>query len=774
MVGDVTPSGSYRIRSMSIAIMLVLTTISLTAFTSSAVGANQNDMNSGGDLPDNSTSISNLSTLNLSGNAPYSSGNYYSELDVGDDQDWFAVQLNSNEDLTVRISYNATYTSANGSSYTNDFELWMYNANMSTMGSSIANNPETVTSNGTGVAHGGTIYIKILRYSGYGSYTTNVWTHNSSSTGGTGGGNGSTGSTCSGSGTLVSDILEPNDATSSATQASILPLSCTGLSIHTTTDDDYFRVDMLAGVTYYANITFIGINGDIDTEWDSSTGSYIDSSGGTGNVESMSYSSSINQTTYLRVYGYSGDTNVYDISITTDLPGGGQSFETVAVTMNNITNATLQFSGLTVGDTYLYNYTTYQSINNGSEYWGTSLNGSFNATGTTMMVNITVQSGMEYESQFCVVSELKNSAGVPYNSAFDCIYIEMIETVVTSSTTGTIQATNLSVNTDYKLRWIVYDYDEFQANLTASGDVDAAVTHSAVDQVNLTFTTNTSSSKTWQITWNGPTTLNEHGFAAILSFNNSQVNLSNSDGFVGFHDEEFTPQLPTMLIDSYSTSTTSATNDISLKGNDLVVNDQYKYQLLVTDSSGASLTSSSLTSFTATAQNMSMPTYTYNTPNASGIYCAVVNLYSIANVQLIGDSDCFSLTFDDDNDGVQNEYDLCANTTAGAVVDLNGCELSQRDTDGDGYNDLVDAFPSDSSQYSDIDGDGYGDNQSGNAPDQFPLDNTQWSDQDGDGYGDNSWGNASDAFPYDPTQWSDQDGDGYGENPWGNASDAFP
>ena len=68
---------------------------------------------------------------------------------------------------------------------------------------------------------------------------------------------------------------------------------------------------------------------------------------------------------------------------------------------------------------------------------------------------------------------------------------------------------------------------------------------------------------------------------------------------------------------------------------------------------------------------MSMPTYTYNTPNASGIYCAVVNLYSIANVQLIGDSDCFSLTFDDDNDGVPNEYDL-ENTSAGAVVDTNG------------------------------------------------------------------------------------------------------
>ena len=68
-----------------------------------------------------------------------------------------------------------------------------------------------------------------------------------------------------------------------------------------------------------------------------------------------------------------------------------------------------------------------------------------------------------------------------------------------------------------------------------------------------------------------------------------------------------------------------------------------------------------------------------------------------------------SLTLDDDNDGVSNEYDLCANTTAGASVDQYGCELSQKDTDGDGYNDLIDAFPFDSSQYSDMDGDGYGD-----------------------------------------------------------------
>ena len=73
---------------------------------------------------------------------------------------------------------------------------------------------------------------------------------------GTGGGGGSSVTNCTGAGTLTSDILEPNDATTTATQASLLPLSCTGLSIHTTTDQDVFEVDMIAGVTYYTNITF--------------------------------------------------------------------------------------------------------------------------------------------------------------------------------------------------------------------------------------------------------------------------------------------------------------------------------------------------------------------------------------------------------------------------------------------------------------------------------------------------------------------------------------
>ncbi len=155
-----------------------------------------------------------------------------------------------------------------------------------------------------------------------------------------------------------------------------------------------------------------------------------------------------------------------------------------------------------------------------------------------------------------------------------------------------------------------------------------------------------------------------------------------------------------------------------------------------------------------------------------------------------------------------------------------------RDTDGDGYGPLSDAFPNDADQWSDQDGDGYGDNQGfassdecpfayGNSTigrrgcsdvdgdgwsddtDAFPHDGTQWGDEDGDGYGDNTGGNlgddcpdtagasyrdrrgcadadfdgfsdANDAYPNDTTQWADSDADGYGDNPLGTNGDGCP
>jgi WD40 repeat protein len=132
------------------------------------------------------------------------------------------------------------------------------------------------------------------------------------------------------------------------------------------------------------------------------------------------------------------------------------------------------------------------------------------------------------------------------------------------------------------------------------------------------------------------------------------------------------------------------------------------------------------------------------------------------------------------------------------------------DEDNDGYNTtdqgdgVVDAFPSEGSQWDDSDNDGYGDNPApafepdacvavagtstedrfgcpdadgdgwSDDGDEYPADPLQWADSDSDGYGDNYYfdlngaqlhmNQSGDAFPNDVTQWNDTDGDGYGDN----------
>jgi hypothetical protein len=65
------------------------------------------------------------------------------------------------------------------------------------------------------------------------------------------------------------------------------------------------------------------------------------------------------------------------------------------------------------------------------------------------------------------------------------------------------------------------------------------------------------------------------------------------------------------------------------------------------------------------------------------------------------------------------------------------------DTDGDGYTDDIDAFPTNATEWTDTDNDGIGDNT-----DAFPQNDTEWKDTDNDGIGDNT-----DYYPYDDTRW---------------------
>ncbi len=193
---------------------------------------------------------------------------------------------------------------------------------------------------------------------------------------------------------------------------------------------------------------------------------------------------------------------------------------------------------------------------------------------------------------------------------------------------------------------------------------------------------------------------------------------------------------------------------------------------------------------------------------------------------------------DTDGDGYGDEAsgtnaDGCPNEHGTSTRDRLGCSDFDQDGSSDPDDDWTamhgaDAFPSESTQWSDTDGDGFGDNWADSSwtndrmaqnpiigewidgakmvdacpldpgvagedrngctdtdgdgwsdeNDAFPLEDSQWADTDGDGYGDNRSEGAymPDAMPEEPTQWSDRDGDGWGDNKEQGAKrvDVFP
>ena len=128
-------------------------------------------------------------------------------------------------------------------------------------------------------------------------------------------------------------------------------------------------------------------------------------------------------------------------------------------------------------------------------------------------------------------------------------------------------------------------------------------------------------------------------------------------------------------------------------------------------------------------------------------------------------------------------------TTFGTSTELGNLGCS--DLDNDGYADSDDAFPNDSTQWSDTDGDGFGDESTGTNPDACPtvagtstIDRYGCPDSDADGASDEDlsgtngpvWtiADGADILPNDASQWEDTDGDGYGDNPTGTDGDGCP
>ena len=135
-----------------------------------------------------------------------------------------------------------------------------------------------------------------------------------------------------------------------------------------------------------------------------------------------------------------------------------------------------------------------------------------------------------------------------------------------------------------------------------------------------------------------------------------------------------------------------------------------------------------------------------------------------------------------DNPAPATDPDGCPTQFGDSTADRLGCPDTDGDTYSDpdsGHTAAngADAFPNEASQWADQDGDGYGDNATGAQPDACPTvpgtstEANRLGCPDGDGDG---WADVDDAFPFESTQWNDTDLDGYGDNPMGANADACP
>jgi len=157
-----------------------------------------------------------------------------------------------------------------------------------------------------------------------------------------------------------------------------------------------------------------------------------------------------------------------------------------------------------------------------------------------------------------------------------------------------------------------------------------------------------------------------------------------------------------------------------------------------------------------------------------------------------------SIDTDKDNDGIPDGVELINGLnhldSSDAQGDIDGDGMSnideylagrfislyEKDRDGDGVADHLDAFPDDPNESIDTDGDGIGNNADTDddndgvedSLDAFPLDPNETVDTDEDGIGNNAdtdddndgVEDSLDAFPLDPSETVDTDEDGIGNN----------
>jgi hypothetical protein len=679
-----------------------------------ATNNSQNDGGSGADAGNNSNNSVTLSSNNST------------EIgwvdDTTDAEDLYKVWIPSGEILTVVMNFPST----------EDFDLYLTDsAKTFSYDLSEYSNPEVVSTSGTNISNGTTyVYIYVVAWSGFGQYSLNLTFTNPVAQNDAGSGG------------------DAGDMQSNALTLSSSSATYGGWFDWATDSVDLYNITIPAGNELWVNLSYpsggnfslVMIDGGwtfyVDQDNNITTGSASITTNGTNQ-------SSGGVMVYFGMIANSGGGN-YTMEIDIVNPNASQT-PAVSTTMTSRESATNHFTGLTTGVNYSIDYEVYSYP---IAQNGTNATSSFYwlANSSSLWHNVTMDFP-EIEGTYILYSYLSlNGSTLAYD--FDYVEHEMLEGSLINATSTSLSVSNISSGYSYSVQWSWADN----------------VTNTTVDSGWYNFTAS-STTKAISIVMNAPSTVSEHLLSAIL-WNGSTIS--------GYEELSYTPVRPTVEVTGVTNNANASTNTVSAMMSNLTSGTTYSYDFELNHMlNGTYVASSNMANFTATNSSFTPTSWIYNTPSSSGFYCGVANIY-LGTTLVDTDSYCFVLTHDNDGDGVSNENDLCPATAAGANVDSDGCSTSQRDSDGDGWFDDVDAFVNDSTQWADSDGDGYGDNANGSSPDAFPQDSTQWSDIDGDGYGDNQSGVDADLFPFDSSQWKDTDGDGYGDNSNGTAGDMYP
>ena len=411
---------------------------------------------------------------------------------------------------------------------------------------------------------------------------------------------------------------------------------------------------------------------------------------------------------------------------------------------------------------------------------GDTNNGLFMISGTNLVVNGLI----DYEQTTSLSVRVETSDGTAtYSKALTINVNDINEPPVITSAT---------VNTDNTVASVTFSEAVYDTN-GGSGAIEAADFSLSISGGSATLTSAT------------PASVSQSGNTIALSF--------SVTGTVNGNEVLTIAPVANSIYDTQggTASSTQSSNTVNLIPPNATPSDIN----LSPNSVPENINKGSIIGYLTTVDNDSQDTHTYSFASGSGDTDNVLfsifddriisntffdyetkNIYSIrlqTSDGIASYSEAINIYISDvnediDDDGILNTVDNCPTIANPDQKDTDGDligDVCDTDDDNDGYEDSIDTFPLDSSEWTDTDSDGIGDNaDSDDDNDSWsddkelecnndPLDSTDFpEDTDLDGIANcvdtdddnDSYLDVDDLFPLDEKEWADNDGDKIGDN----------